>query len=83
MNTLKTIDSFTNSYFFLSNFYPCKILYDQIEFPSVEHAYQAMKCLDPASRKEFLTCTPGQAKRLGKKVLLRLDWSSIKQDIMY
>ncbi len=37
------IDSFEKEHRFLSNFYPVKIVYEGIEYPSVEHAYQAAK----------------------------------------
>ena len=34
---------FSGEYEFLSNFYPCRIVYNGITYPSVEHAYQDRK----------------------------------------
>lgn len=78
------IDSFTGEYRFLSNFYPCKVVFDSITYDSVEHAYQAPKTLDLA-RRELIrdASTPGVAKRLGSKVKLRDDWEVVKCRIMY
>ncbi len=59
------ITSFTGEYRWLSNFYPCSVWLEGVEYPSVEHAYQAAKF--PASeRRPFLTCTAAKAKALGK-----------------
>jgi predicted NAD-dependent protein-ADP-ribosyltransferase YbiA (DUF1768 family) len=40
------IRPFKNEYGFLSNFYPSIIFYDNIKYPTVEHAFQASKTLD-------------------------------------
>ena len=86
MNEKKVIeicDIFVEKYRFLSNFYPCQIIYEDIEYPSVEHAYQAVKTHDKNSRKRISQAeTPGQAKRLGRKVKLRPDWEEVKLGIM-
>jgi len=42
----KKIDSFREKYFFLSNFYECKICYEDEYYASVEHAFQAAKTYD-------------------------------------
>ena len=79
-----TINLFRGKYYFLSNFYPCKIIMDHIEFDSVEHTFQASKQLDFQYKINiFHAETPGQAKILGRKAVLRSDWESIKLDIMY
>lgn len=44
------ITSFTGSARFLSNFWPVPILVEGRTFPSVEHAYQAMKSDNPLYR---------------------------------
>ncbi len=62
------IKSFFGEYRFLSNFYPAKVKLDSIEYSTVEHAYQAAK-VEPKRRYEILKCkTPGEAKRLGRKI---------------
>ena len=77
------IDRFVGDYWFLSNFYPSPVTFNGVVYPTVEHAYQAAKTLDPAERERIRICeTPGQAKRLGRRVKLRSDWESIKIDVM-
>lgn len=74
---------FRDEYAFLSNFYPVKISYKGIVWPSVEHAFQAAKTNDPHEKLTILQApTPGQAKRLGRKVTLRPEWDSIKVAVM-
>ena len=79
------IDSFTEEYSFLSNFYPCRVFYEGMEFPTAEHAYQAQKTTSTIDRETIAMLeTPGQAKRFGsKEVTLRPDWESIKIRIMH
>lgn len=43
MNETNIINSFTGKYAFLSNFYPSPITIDNIQYPTVEHAFQAQK----------------------------------------
>lgn len=76
------IDSFRDDYFFLSNFYLCKVTIGGITYGSAEAAFQAQKVLDNEEKKKFVDITPLQAKRLGKKVKLREDWEEVKVDIM-
>lgn len=78
------INEFKGEYRFLSNFYACDIELDGVIYPTVEHAYQAAKTLDPEYRKLFADrkLAPGGAKRMGKQVPLRPDWDSIKLGIM-
>lgn len=37
------IDKFEGEYRFLSNFWPAVVWFDMVEYPTVEHAYQAAK----------------------------------------
>ena len=70
------ISSFTGEHRFLSNFYPCL-------GSSVEHLYQSLKCSDLEEARAVMTSpTPGQAKRLGRKVSMRPDWEQVKISIM-
>lgn len=74
---------FRGPYEFLSNFYPCKIMWEGIEYPSTEHAYQASKTLDENMRRVIAAAeTPRRAKRLGKSVSVRKDWDKVKLGIM-
>ena len=76
------IDSFDGEHRFLSNFYPVEVVLDGVTYPTVENAYQAAKTLDLEKRKEFLNCAPGQAKRLGRQLVIRDDWNDIKLTVM-
>ena len=78
------ITSFSGDYRFLSNFYPCTVVLDGIEFPSVEHAYQAAKTLDYCARLRltYTWVSPGEAKRMGQTFTLRPDWEQVKIDVM-
>lgn len=63
------INSFHGEHRWLSNFFPCPVVLDYMEFSSVEHAYQAAKTLDFDIRLDIKNAdTPGKAKRLGKKI---------------
>lgn len=77
------INVFSGPYRFLSNFWPAKVHLDGAEYPSVENAYQAAKTINPEERKQFLTCGPPQARRSGRQVHLREDWSEVQLTIMY
>lgn len=81
---LKDIWSFSGPYRFLSNFYPVSIVYDAIQYPTVEHAFQASKTLD---RDQRLVCacksTAAAAKRFGQIVKLRDDWNDVRINVMH
>ena len=71
----------------LSNYYMHQKIKDidfpDIEYPSVEHAFQAAKTLDKTKRQEIAAASsPGKAKFLGRGVKLRADWENIKVSIM-
>jgi ribA/ribD-fused uncharacterized protein len=81
------IRSFTGQWRFLSNFWLTPIPFDDEHSPgiyiSAEHAYQAMKTVDPKQREMIANCaTPGKAKRMGRSVTIRPDWESIKLKVM-
>ena len=64
------ITSFQGEYRWLSNFWPAPIVdYEGIQWPSVEHAYQAAKATNQEDKERIRNAkTPGEAKRLGKIV---------------
>ena len=76
------IESFNGKYRFLSNFQPVQVTLDGVTYDSVEHAYQAAKTLDKDERAKFKGVTPGESKRLGRSLVLREDWDSVKINIM-
>lgn len=78
------IETFTGKYRFLSNFWYVDVLWDGITFPTVEHAYQASKCVNEMDRQHILKLnSPGKAKRAGQSVKCRSDWEKVKIDIMH
>ena len=78
------IKEFFGKYRFLSNFYPALVKINDISFPTVEHAYQALKTKDLSIRNEIAKLsTPLEAKRFGAKVKLRDNWDSFKYNGMY
>lgn len=77
------ITSFSGEYFFLSNFYPALFVFDRREWPSVEHAYQALKTNDVAVQEHIRRMSSaGAAKRAGRVVSLRMDWPVYKGPLM-
>lgn len=80
------IKSFSGRYSFLSNFYPVKILLDGVEYPTLEHAFQASKTADELTRRVILEMkTPALARAVGKsKVVMRdmrSDWDKVRVDV--
>lgn len=77
------INQFKGKYEFLSNFYPCTVRMDGLIYPSVEHAYQAMKTADMDERINIQRAkSPGEARRRGQKVQIRPNWEHVKVGIM-
>lgn len=78
-----TINNFSGQYRWLSNFSPAMVTLDGVQYISVEHAYQAAKSFDHHYRMSIARCpTPTDAKRLGRTVPLRSDWSDVKLQVM-
>lgn len=80
---MNDILSFQGPHRFLSNFWPAPVRYGGILFPTTEHAYQAAKSDDvnEAIRVSLLK-TPGDAKRVGRTLVVRENWEQIKRPIM-
>ena len=78
------IGPFDGVYRWLSNFYFAPAAYGFIVYPTSEHAYQAAKSFDNEVRVAIaLLKTPGEAKRAGRKVVMRPDWEFAKIAVMY
>jgi N-glycosidase YbiA len=78
-----TILRFRDEYAFLSNFSPAPVYLNRMEYPTVEHAFQAAKTVDPVQRLKVQRAeTPQEAKRLGRKVTLRPEWDQVKLRVM-
>ena len=77
------IDTFRGDYFFLSTFYVAPVIFVGIRYCNNEAAFQAQKCINAEDRKAFSTMNPSEAKKAGRKVILRSDWEIVKVDLMY
>ncbi|WP_188052002.1 NADAR family protein [Azospirillum sp. Sh1] len=77
------IDTFSGRYRFLSNFAPSPIVAVGIRFPTVEHAFQALKSTSRSDwEKIAMLPTPGLAKRAGRGLALRSNWSEVRVAVM-
>lgn len=76
------IDSFKDSYFFLSNFYPAEVEFEGRKYKCAEGAYQAAKTTNLNARLPFEKLNGREAKAAGKRVILRRDWDTIKLGVM-
>ncbi len=76
------ITEFNGEFRWLSNFAPCEVVLDGSLYPSVENAYQAAKTLYLEERVQLEFCSAGEAKRLGRKLVLRPDWEMVRLDVM-
>lgn len=81
---MKIIDNFKiEPYTFLSNMYPAIVRYNNNNYPTVEHAFQAAKTLDTKEQYLIWCCqSPYEAKKIGRKVTLRNDWFEVRNSIM-
>jgi ribA/ribD-fused uncharacterized protein len=76
------INSFRGEYNFLSNFFPCEIVFEGLTYHSVEAAFQAAKCAPLDDRSIFCNLDAATAKRIGRAVDLREDWEQVKLSVM-
>ena len=74
---------FKEDYRWLSNFVPVEVEYEEMKYPSVEHAYQAAKSKDVTWR-EFCAMeeSPGKVKRGSRRIEQRADWEQIRVEVM-
>ena len=63
----KEIRGFFEDYRWLSNFWGTPVVYEGIEYPTAENAYQATKVIKEC-RAMFSSCTPGKEKKYGKNL---------------
>lgn len=67
----------------LSNFWPCNVVLDDMEFKSVEAAYVAAKTTDLNIRKAIQDLPKaGDCKRFGRKIKLSPYWDGQKLQVM-
>lgn len=67
----------------LSNFYQSLFELDGRTWPTVEHYFQAMKSATiDGMHLVREAATPGEAKRLGRRVTIRPDWDAVRLSVM-
>lgn len=77
------IDNFHGKFAFLSNFTNSEITYKNKTYPTVEHAFQAAKCVNESDKEEIrIQPTPGKAKRLGRRVKMKATWNEERISVM-
>lgn len=75
--------SFQDPHRFLSNFTPVHVQLDNLDFSSVEHAYQAAKTTNHDKRLAIRAAAyPAEAKRMGQSFMLRRDWDEVRVPVM-
>jgi ribA/ribD-fused uncharacterized protein len=80
-SVVQNVVSFDGDERFLSNFYPSPVELGGVTYPTVENAYQAAKTASQ-NRGPFVSCSPGEAKKLGRTVELVSNWDEIKERVM-
>jgi len=79
------INRFIGKYKVFSNFEPAAVRFENLTYPTVEHAYVASKSLDKTFRRDIALMSAkraGQAKKWGRTIKLRSDWEKVKLGIM-
>lgn len=80
---MESITTFRGQYFYLSNFYPARVHFENLEYPTAEHAYQAAKTIQHEERLMIQALdTPAEAKKLGRQITIRSDWDGFKIQVM-
>lgn len=83
LESKERIDSFRGEYFFLSNFSNYGFELEGVYYKTVEHYFQAQKCINEQEFQQIVNAkTPALARKLGRKVSLRKDWPEVKEEIM-
>ena len=75
------IDRFAGDFADFSNFAPVVIYYNNLNYPTVEHAFVASKSSDGMFRLNISRVPshqPGKAKRMGRQTKIRPDWDVVK-----
>jgi ribA/ribD-fused uncharacterized protein len=92
LNATEPVLGFFKQYRWLSNFagaessatqWQVVIQFEGMQYPSVEHAYQAAKTLNEAERKTLAQAPlASQTKRLGRRITMRPNWNEIRVSVM-
>lgn len=78
------INDFSGKNRWLSNFWPCEVKYEELIYPSSEHAYVAAKTLNLQDRLVISAIpTANLVKKYGRSLMLRPNWDNIRLEEMY
>ena len=78
-----TRNDYTGDLAFLSNSYVSSVYIDGKRYPTVAHAYVAMKTTDETLRASVRALkTPREAYSVGHKFKVRPDWNTIRDQTM-
>lgn len=77
------VTQFRDEFWFLANPFPARVVYEGMQYPSTEHAFQAAKTGNLRIRGE-ISRMPGwrEAKQRGRSLDLRPDWENVKHAVM-
>jgi nicotinate (nicotinamide) nucleotide adenylyltransferase len=76
------INRFKGEYDFLSNRFPCRVLWEGFEYRSAEAAFQASKCQDEMERRVYASCSTDKAIMKGKDQIPYQGWEDDQLGIM-
>ena len=77
------ITRFKDEYEFLDTFHIHPFIYNGVEYPTVQHAYQCSKCLDVKDAETILRYGPYDANKLGNIFHRKKNWSNAKYNVMF
>lgn len=80
---MEKIMGFQGRYRFLSNFYPSTVEFEDRIYKSSEAAYQAAKSPHKQVKDGFTSIDAREARKLGRRIAIRLDWEADKLNVMY
>lgn len=81
---MNKIKEFRGEFFWLSNFAPCKIILNGIEYQSTENAYKSQQS-DDIKWKEFCSnpyTKPRYAQQVSKNIKKVDNWNNLKLSVM-
>ena len=80
---MKKINKFAGEYAFLSMSYRYPTEYKGVTFPSLEHAYHAMKSDNPADWERLSGyIRPVNVRAASRTIKMRSDWNMIRDSIL-
>jgi len=76
------IKSFTGKNRFLANDWPCKVIYNGVEFSNVVCALIAAQTNNKENHIYIKNMTPNQSQRFSRLQPLRKDWLEVRDSIL-